>query len=420
MLKKIKHAGKYFLSSLKKSRYALNVQVAYEITNVSFDVTKNQHWIEVKLTGKAQSTCYEAQELASSTRLLKKFSTEDSRTIVYLATCDQLTMNHKEKNRTSIYRLFRPQHNKTDQGRVMGIEHRISGKIMIKPINELLNPFFLEQLDVLDVYYLGHIMGQEQCIKKTDNTFSYQFTEYAIYRPQYPKVLFDYLAQLVDAASIVLECGAGSGQATLGFSAEFQHVVALDASYTLLSNATQQSNVLYVQSSAEKLPLSNCSVSLVCIAQAVHWFSLDHFYAEVQRVLKPNGFFAVWCYNQAIITSEIDAITKTLYDKMRSDQPVSIERQYVYDSYKTLPFPYQKIATPSFEMCVEWDFHQWLGYLNTWPSVLEYQKHYRENPVQLLQADLLSAWKDPVIKRHITWPIYLLVGRKDSALSGID
>ena len=38
------------------------------------------------------------------------------------------------------------------------------------------------------------------------------------------------------------------------------------------------------------------SVDLVTVAQALHWFDLPRFYDEVQRVARPGGLIAVWCY----------------------------------------------------------------------------------------------------------------------------
>ena len=38
------------------------------------------------------------------------------------------------------------------------------------------------------------------------------------------------------------------------------------------------------------------SVGLITVAQALHWFDLEKFYAEAVRVLAPQGVLAVWAY----------------------------------------------------------------------------------------------------------------------------
>jgi SAM-dependent methyltransferase len=36
------------------------------------------------------------------------------------------------------------------------------------------------------------------------------------------------------------------------------------------------------------------TVDLVTVGQALHWFELPQFYAEVSRILKPGGVFAAF------------------------------------------------------------------------------------------------------------------------------
>ena len=38
-------------------------------------------------------------------------------------------------------------------------------------------------------------------------------------------------------------------------------------------------------------------VDLIMVAQALHWFDLDRFYAEARRVLKSDGVLAASAYN---------------------------------------------------------------------------------------------------------------------------
>jgi ubiquinone/menaquinone biosynthesis C-methylase UbiE len=48
--------------------------------------------------------------------------------------------------------------------------------------------------------------------------------------------------------------------------------------------------------SAAACGLDSASVDIVTVAQALHWFELAPFYAEVERVLRPRGVRAVWTY----------------------------------------------------------------------------------------------------------------------------
>ncbi|KAF6039558.1 hypothetical protein EB796_002121 [Bugula neritina] len=47
---------------------------------------------------------------------------------------------------------------------------------------------------------------------------------------------------------------------------------------------------------AEKLPVEDNSVTLIQVATALHWFDLEKFYRECDRVLVPGGVIAAFSY----------------------------------------------------------------------------------------------------------------------------
>ncbi len=140
--------------------------------------------------------------------------------------------------------------------------------------------------------------------------------QYAAYRPSYPGELFDWLANIAPQREFAWDCGAGSGQATAALAARFKHVLGTDISTAQLASAPSLPNVEYRVTPAEASGLPDHSVDLVTVAQALHWFDLPKFYAEVQRVLKPSGVVAVWCYNRLLIgPPELQGIIDHFYEE---------------------------------------------------------------------------------------------------------
>jgi hypothetical protein len=60
--------------------------------------------------------------------------------------------------------------------------------------------------------------------------FSRQATDYAKFRPQYPRALFDFVGANSPNNEVALDCATGNGQAAVGLAEFFQRVIALDAS----------------------------------------------------------------------------------------------------------------------------------------------------------------------------------------------
>jgi ubiquinone/menaquinone biosynthesis C-methylase UbiE len=119
----------------------------------------------------------------------------------------------------------------------------------------------------------------------------------------------------------VWDCACGSGQATLDLATRFNKVLATDASAEQIASAKPHPRVEYSVALAEQSGLESGSVSLVTVAQALHWFNLERFYPETKRVLKPAGVLAAWAYGMNIkatgrnpIQAVANALAKTWPD----------------------------------------------------------------------------------------------------------
>ncbi len=127
--------------------------------------------------------------------------------------------------------------------------------------------------------------------------FSKQAADYAKFRPRYPQELFDYLGSIAPSRQLAWDCGTGNGQAAVGLASVFDRVIATDASEKQIANAQSHKRVEYRVAPAENSGIESETIDLIMVAQALHWFDLDRFYAEVRRVLKNNGVLAASAYN---------------------------------------------------------------------------------------------------------------------------
>ena len=66
----------------------------------------------------------------------------------------------------------------------------------------------------------------------------------------------------------------------------FDRVIATDASEKQIANAQSHKIVEYRVAPAENSGIGSETIDLIMVAQALHWFDLDRFYAEARRVLK--------------------------------------------------------------------------------------------------------------------------------------
>ncbi|MBI1803363.1 MAG: class I SAM-dependent methyltransferase [Ignavibacteria bacterium] len=241
--------------------------------------------------------------------------------------------------------------------------------------------------------------------------FSQRAADYARYRPQYPEELFRYLASLVARHDLAWDCATGNGQAAQGLVPFFKRVVATDASIRQIEHAYPHDRIDYIVASAERSPLESSSVDLIAVATAVHWFDFDRFYAEVDRVLRPDGVIAVWCYGWTSISPGIDAVTAT-YGRDVVGPYWPPERRFVDEGYRTIPFPFMEIPSPPFTLEREWTMEELIGYWETWSATRMYSEQHHAHPADEVREKLEMAWGDPAAKRLVRWPLHLRAGRK--------
>ncbi len=242
--------------------------------------------------------------------------------------------------------------------------------------------------------------------------FSGVSSGYAAFRPSYPAALFDALADITPVHALAWDCGAGTGQASVELAQRFASVVATDASASQIAQATPHQRVTYRAAPAHESGIADASVGLITVAQALHWFDVDAFHAEAQRVLVPHGVIAEWSYGLLEVPSAplVTDMVNALDAQVGAWWPP--ERKHVDNGYQDLAFPFEPMDIGSFTMEADWSPAQLLGYLSTWSAVTRFKADKGTDPLVSFAAELEGAWgKAPV--HRIRWPLTLRVGRHE-------
>ena len=233
---------------------------------------------------------------------------------------------------------------------------------------------------------------------------------YAASRPRYPGALFDWLSTLPRHHRLAWDVGTGNGQAAIGLARHFERVVATDASAAQVAEAEAHPAVTYLVGTAERSDLAGQSADLVTAAQAAHWFDLDAFHAEVLRVLAPGGAVALWSYalprlDDPVANTELAAFA----ERVAPWWPP--ERRLVETGYRTIPFPFEEIRAPAFDVAAEWDLNQLLSYLRTWSAVTRLIAAGGGDPVAEAEARFARVWGPAERIREVRWPSSMRAGR---------
>lgn len=237
--------------------------------------------------------------------------------------------------------------------------------------------------------------------------------DYLKYRPSYPDDLYQQLSALAPHRDLAWDCGTGNGQAAVRLAQDFNRVLATDLCALQLDQAKAHQRVDYQCREAHLSGLDSNSVALITAASAVHWFEHESFYAEVQRVLSPQGILAVWTYAPDLVSPQPVANIVRHYANvtLEGDWPLGLE--WVTRRYQDLPFPFPDVPLKPISFPLRWTLDELMGWIGTWSGTKRHQQRTGSCFLEDLRRELLCVWPGPSgTSANLVMPLYYRIGMK--------
>lgn len=131
--------------------------------------------------------------------------------------------------------------------------------------------------------------------------YTFNAEKYSKYRTEYPKEFIDYLYENVglNNNSIIADIGSGTGKLSKQLLLKGSQVYSVEPNDDMRRVAEKDlskfSNFIPINGTAENTTLQNSSVDFITVGTAFHWFDMEQFKKECQRILRPNGkVILVW------------------------------------------------------------------------------------------------------------------------------
>ena len=248
-------------------------------------------------------------------------------------------------------------------------------------------------------------------VRRYEPTFADHFSahaaEYAAFRPRYPAALFHWLAVVAPGTELAWDAGTGNGQVAHGLVTRFARVVATDASAEQIANAAPHPRINYAMSSYDS-GIASDTAQLVTVGQALHWFDLDLFMAEVRRVLQPGGLLAAFAYGHSRVSPEVDALVRAHHD-MTLGEYWPREHLLIHEGYRSLALPLEGLVPPPLEMSEAWTVEQYIGFFRTWSATQRFMRARGEEAIADFERALRERWGG-VARRTVSWPLVIRAG----------
>lgn len=152
--------------------------------------------------------------------------------------------------------------------------------------------------------------------------FNRRADTYQRVRPEYPPLVYEYVAahKSLTQNSRVLEIGAGQGTATAEIAAYWQpYLDVVEPGEQLLALLQERlagydKLTLYAQR-FEDFPQREHHYDAVFSATAFHWLDKQSKYCNVHRLLKPDGLLVLYWHNFGLQDPQLEARMRVVYER---------------------------------------------------------------------------------------------------------
>lgn len=159
-------------------------------------------------------------------------------------------------------------------------------------------------------------------------SFDRKAEQYEAVRPGYPEALIEAVMARCGAMRL-LEIGAGTGKATMGFAKEGREIVAIEPGEKLAEvlerRVAGMANVRVVRTTFEAYEGSG--FELIYAAQAIHWVDPAVRYTKSARLLRPGGWLAVIRNEKppqdTALQRELDAVYAQVFAESQAPLPLA-------------------------------------------------------------------------------------------------
>lgn len=100
--------------------------------------------------------------------------------------------------------------------------------------------------------------------------------------------------KLVGKLEQALDIACGTGLSTHALLPIATKVYGTDTSEEMLKWALQPEKITYALAPAEKQPFESNTFNLITVCSGVHWFNIDQFLIEANRLLKKDGWLVLY------------------------------------------------------------------------------------------------------------------------------
>ena len=176
--------------------------------------------------------------------------------------------------------------------------------------------------------------------------------------------------KLDDKLEEALDIACGTGLSTQALLPIAKKVYGTDTSEEMLKWALEPEKISYAIAPAESQPFESSTFDLITVCSGVHWFDIDKFLVESNRLLKPDGWLVL--YDNFFISEMmgVEAFS-TWYPEVYLNKFPAPKRNNTYDwkNHHLAGFYFQLEKEEQFKNPITYTLDELILYLTTQSNI---------------------------------------------------
>lgn len=181
--------------------------------------------------------------------------------------------------------------------------------------------------------------GKKSLADYDDPSFSYKrYWQKRQYEHLAEKLVLKKFFELIPQKESLADIGGGFGRLVPVYASAFKKCTLVDPSKRLLETAKKFTKkypqLKVIEGLANRLPLKDKSLDVALIIRAVHHFlSPDIAFKEVNRILKPNGYFILEFANKLHFKACLRAISRLNFSYFTDLAPAEKSEEIIFSNF---------------------------------------------------------------------------------------
>ncbi len=168
----------------------------------------------------------------------------------------------------------------------------------------------------------------------------------------------------------ILDVACGTGLSTKALKLIGKDIYGTDISEEMLSYAKKEKGIEYLKSKAEKQPFADNSFELITVSSGVHWFEIDEFLKESNRLLTNGGWLVIYDnYFLSEMKEEAGFRTWVLGGYLRKYPSPPRNDKYDWTKFNLVEKGFELINEERFENEIEYKKEELILYFTTQSNI---------------------------------------------------